>query len=82
MLPRKTAIIQRRLRVWILPVDSKVESSNMARLPKNAFSRAGREFGCLSDASALPDPRARLGVKLARGAGLESLRNSQSEPLY
>jgi hypothetical protein len=29
----KVAIIQRRLRVWILPADSKVESSNMACLP-------------------------------------------------
>ncbi|MGO9775570.1 MAG: hypothetical protein ACLPM3_03160 [Terracidiphilus sp.] len=68
----------------------------MACLPKNAFSRAGREFGGLSNASALPDPRARLGVKRARGAGIEALcpsdedlslgaqalRNSQSEPLY
>jgi hypothetical protein len=63
-------------------VDSNVESSNMACLPKNAFSRAGREFGYLSDASGLADTRARLGVKLAREAGLEALRNSQSEPLY
>ena len=82
MLQRKTAIIQRRLRVWILPVDSKVESSNMACLPKNAFSRAGRESEDLSDASGLADPRARLGVKLARGAVLEAFRNSLSEPLY
>jgi hypothetical protein len=31
------AIIQRRLRVRILPVDSKVESSNMACLPGIEF---------------------------------------------
>jgi hypothetical protein len=50
----------------------------------------------LSNASGLADTRARLGVKLARGSGLEALcpsdedlspgtqalRNSQSEPLY
>jgi hypothetical protein len=50
----------------------------------------------LSNASGLADTRARLGVKLARGSGLEALcpsdeglslgtqalRNSHSEPLY
>jgi hypothetical protein len=33
VLKVKAAIIQRRLRVRILPADSKVESSNMASLP-------------------------------------------------
>src|SRR5271169_4318691 len=42
-LKRKAAIIQPRLRVRILPVDSKVESSNMACLRRLPFSRAGRE---------------------------------------
>jgi hypothetical protein len=37
------AIIQLRLRVWILPVDSKVLSSNMAASPEcNSAAPAGR----------------------------------------
>lgn len=67
----------------------------MACLPKNAFSRASRESEDLSGGG-LAATRARLSVKLARGAGLEALcpsdeglslgtqalRNSHSEPLY
>ena len=38
-LKAKDAIIQLRLRVWILPVDSNVESSNMACLPESIQPR-------------------------------------------
>jgi hypothetical protein len=53
-LKAQAAIIQLRLRVRILPVDSKVESSNMACLLEFQFSRADREAGSLQGATAQP----------------------------
>jgi hypothetical protein len=43
LLKANVAIIQPRLRVWIVPMVSNVESSNMAALPQLHFSRAFRE---------------------------------------
>ena len=59
------AIIQLRLRVRILPVDSKVESSNMACLPSCSIQprRLGGERGCGERKKARP-----LCARLARGA--------------
>src|ERR1700676_1095838 len=74
-LRRKVASIQRRLRVRILPVDSKVESSNMACLPVG-ISRAAREAEFQAQAGW---PLATL--FRARGAEPEALRTSREEPL-
>ena len=82
-MPR-AASIQRRLRVRILPVDSKVESSNMYA----SLHRISRAGGRLSDCARASGVRsARVGFRgrrrlesTARGAGLKALRSSQSEP--
>ena len=67
------ASIQPRLRVLILPVDSKVESSNMACLP-DRFSRAGWE------AVLLPRAGGPLGAPAYGGAGAEMLNSVHPNP--
>jgi hypothetical protein len=73
-LNRVAAIIQPRLRVRILPVDSKVESSNMACLPEEIQPRRrGVRDGILQGAGGLTAPRRLIyGRSGARGAGLFS----------
>src|SRR5512146_653146 len=88
-LKAQVASIHARLRVWILPLDSNVESSNMACLP--TFSRTVREaegFGgailCSRRAEYLRD----VCLKAESDSGNASLlpvppaiRSSRSEPL-
>src|ERR1700722_19727533 len=91
LLKVKAAIIQPRLRVRILPVDSNVESSNMIRLPDAIQPRRPGGRIALQGAGALVRSARYAGAGAGFKAlhpsdedlspGARALRSSQSEPL-